>query len=126
MRFAKHPRRPLPESVVPMINVVFLLLIFFLMSARLAPAPSLDVQLPSAISDGKTEEKVVMYLGADGDPAIGQARGEAVWQALASLPSGGKLTLRADADVSAVDVAKTLARLAGLGISEVELAVRPR
>ncbi|TMV56360.1 biopolymer transporter ExbD, partial [Thioclava sp. BHET1] len=30
MRFAEPPRKPRTESIVPMINVVFLLLIFFL------------------------------------------------------------------------------------------------
>jgi periplasmic protein TonB len=37
MDFGSPPRRPRAESVVPMINVVFLLLVFFLMTATIAP-----------------------------------------------------------------------------------------
>lgn len=125
MRFAKPPRRPLPESIVPMINVVFLLLIFFLMSARLAPPPPLDINLPQAGADGQSIDKASLYLGLDG-PAMGQLQGDAVWSALAALPKDDMLTLHADAALAGADVAKTLARLAELGITQVELAVRAK
>lgn len=39
MQFDLPQRRSRPESVVPMINIVFLLLIFFLMTAQIAPPP---------------------------------------------------------------------------------------
>lgn len=125
MRFAKPHRRPLPESVVPMINVVFLLLIFFLMSARLAPPPPLDVALPHATAEDRAKEDSVLYLNAEGI-MMGDLRGDAAWLALARLAPDQMLTLRADAALPGAEVAKTLARLAGLGIVHVELAVRAK
>src|SRR5690606_12487861 len=125
MRFARHPRRTPPETAVPMINVVFLLLIFFLMSARLAPPHVVDVDLPQAGSDNVAEEAVVLYLDTDG-PVMDGFRGDAVWQALAGLTPRPNLTLRADAALPGADVAKVLTRLAALGMTEVELAVRPK
>lgn len=125
MRFAKPPRRALPESIVPMINVVFLLLIFFLMSARLAPPPALDVDLPQAEGEAQAIDKASLYLSVDG-LAMGALQGDAIWPALAALPKGQMLTLHADAALAGADVAKTLARLAELGITQVELAVRAK
>lgn len=125
MRFSRPPRRPLPESIIPMINVVFLLLIFFLMSARLAPAPPAKVEVPLAISDQRATADTVLYLAEDG-LAMGDLRGDAVWQMLAALDADHVVTLRADARLSASEVAKTLARLAGLGVTQVALAVRDK
>ncbi|MBL4543543.1 MAG: biopolymer transporter ExbD, partial [Rhodobacteraceae bacterium] len=47
---APRPTRP-REPVVPMINVVFLLLIFFLMAAVIAPPEPFGVTLPRAAAD---------------------------------------------------------------------------
>ena len=38
MQIDMPKRRPRGESIIPMINVVFLLLIFFLLTAQIAPA----------------------------------------------------------------------------------------
>ena len=56
MRFAPpgaRPRRP-RESAVPMINIVFLLLIFFLMTATIAPPAPFAVTPPAAERAGET------------------------------------------------------------------------
>lgn len=47
MDFAPPKRRPRAESIVPMINVVFLLLIFFLMTAQIAPPDPFEVAPPN-------------------------------------------------------------------------------
>ncbi|WP_323005781.1 biopolymer transporter ExbD [Pseudorhodobacter sp.] len=125
MRFARPSRRAMPESVVPMINVVFLLLIFFLMSARLAPPPPVDIDLPYAGSDKAADDALVLYLGESGVAMLDMV-GDAVWQRLATVEPGQTLTLRADAALPGVDVAKTLSRLAGLGLTQVELSVRAK
>jgi biopolymer transport protein ExbD len=124
MRFARPPRRPRPESVVPMINVVFLLLIFFLMTAEIAAPPPFELALPEAEAPDRTEDAAVLAL-AEGEAAFAGARGAAAWAALAEA-APARLTLRADADMPAAELAAALARLAALGIGPVELAVRPR
>lgn len=124
MRFPRPARRRLPESVVPMINVVFLLLVFFLLTAQIAPAPPFEVVLPEAESAAPPEAERVLHVGADGTPALGEARGDAVWMALAG--GAGALSVRADADLPAAEMARLLTRLAAAGIDDITLTVRPR
>lgn len=124
MRFARPSRRPLAESVVPMINVVFLLLIFFMMSARIAPPPPFDLALPASESDGELTEDMTLYLGPDGAVGFRGQLGAAAWAALSGEKPDQRLVIRADATLPAPELARVLADLAGLGIRDVDLAVR--
>lgn len=45
-------RRPPLEPVLPLINVVFLLLIFFMVAGHLAPPQNSDVKAPQSASEG--------------------------------------------------------------------------
>ena len=125
MRFSSPPRRRPAESIVPMINVVFLLLIFFMMAARIAPPQPFDLTPPVAESEAQPAEARALSLSKDGALAFGAARGEAVWAALGAHGSG-PLVLRADQDMPAPMLAAVLAQLAEIGISDIELAVRVR
>ena len=49
--FEESPQRRPYESVVPLINVVFLLLIFFLLAGTLQPTDDVDVDLPAGQVD---------------------------------------------------------------------------
>lgn len=121
MRFARPPRRPRPEAVVPMINVVFLLLIFFLMTSELAPAPPLEVEPPLAEAQPATGENPVLYVAADGGLAFGTARGEAALSAAAALAPETRLAVLADAALPAPELTRLLVRL---GRHELDLTVR--
>ena len=121
-RFAPPRRRMRAENVVPMINVVFLLLIFFLISAQIAPAPPFDLRQAEA-EDGarQTLHNQTLWIDASGALAYQNARGEAVW-ALLQEP----LQIQADADVPARDVARVLTRLGQVGIADVTLITQPK
>ncbi len=126
MRFASPPRRSPPESVVPMINVVFLLLIFFLISAQISPPDPFETRLPVAQSDAPPVGQAVLFLGADGQLALaGQSAGADQWQAIAALPRDTGLSLRCDQALAGTALAGVMARLAGLGFAQVELVVQP-
>ena len=124
MRFARPPARRRGEAVVPMINVVFLLLIFFMMSATIAPAPPFDLALPRAEGAGEAPADRALYLAADGALSYAGAEGAAAWEALAAQPPDAPLVVRADAALPAPQLAALLTRLAGAGIPEVSLTVR--
>ena len=116
------PRRRAPaDAAVPTINVAFLLLIFFLLTARLAPPGALEVVPPEGDGAAPPEARVV-ELDADGTLAFGALRGDA---ALAALGEGAVL-LRADAGAPAALVAALLPRLTAAGAGPVELELRPR
>lgn len=125
MRFARPRPRPPREATVPMINVVFLLLIFFLISAQLSVPDPFDLTLPQAEGATPAADDGILYLAADGALAFGAQRGDAVWPALAALPDGAALTLRADAGVAGADLARLLRRLAEAGLRDVALVVTP-
>ncbi len=117
------PRRRAPaDAALPTVNVAFLLLIFFLLTARIAPPAALEVTPPSGAGRAPGDAARVVELDAAGTIAFGGALGEA---ALAALALGeGPVLLRADAGAPADLLAEILPRLAGAG--RVELEVRPR
>lgn len=124
MKFAS-PRRSTPaESIVPMINVVFLLLIFFMMSATIMPPAPFDLTLPETQTDADPVGDETLYLSAQGALSYGGALEDAAWALLAARQDAGALTLRADAALEAATLAQVLARLSALGVANVELVVR--
>ncbi|NBD30115.1 MAG: biopolymer transporter ExbD [Alphaproteobacteria bacterium] len=111
MRIPAPARRPRSEAIVPMINVVFLLLIFFMMTSRIAPTPPFAVTPPTATPEALAEGKAVLWIAPDGLLAFGALRGDAVWPALAALPADATLTVTADASLPATRLAAILSRL---------------
>ena len=118
MRFAAPRRRRPAENIVPMINVVFLLLIFFLMTAQIAPPDPFAVTVPLSDAGDPAQGPAVLYVSAAGDLALGPARGEAVF---AALDPATPLLIRADSALPAADLARLLPRLAATGLTEVAL-----
>ncbi len=126
MQFSAPRRRTRSENIVPMINVVFLLLIFFLMTARIAPPDPIEITPPAAdAGDAAGTRAAVLMVGADGELAFAGVRGEAVFDALAGLDRTAPLLIRADADLPARDLAALLPRLAGMGFADLSLATAP-
>ena len=65
--FTGRRRRPHREPIVPLINVVFLLLIFFMLVGSVRPSEPLAVELPRAAAGKEPgRDGRVLYLGADG------------------------------------------------------------
>ncbi len=127
MRFQAGTRHRAPrEAVVPMINVVFLLLIFFLMTAVVSTPPPFDMVLPDGGEGAEASVGDALYIGADGELAFEVLRGEAVYEGLASRSAETPLLIRADQGASAVQLAAVMARLAALGITEAELVTVQR
>ncbi|MCI2399226.1 biopolymer transporter ExbD [Aliiroseovarius subalbicans] len=124
MNFASAPNRRPTEAILPMINVVFLLLIFFLMTAKIAPRAPFAVAPPATLVEALAEGHEVLFVSADGALHFGAADEVAIWAALEGFE--GILTLRADAGLSAVTFAGLLARLNDAGVVQVELVAVPR
>jgi len=125
--FGEPPQRPRREGTVPMINVVFLLLIFFLMTASITPPAPFAVRPPEAQATVSLGQADTLYLGADGSLAFGEARDEAVFGALGRRDMAApRLVLRADRAVPAAEAAALLVRLGRAGVGAVDLVVAPR
>ncbi|MEO9875251.1 MAG: biopolymer transporter ExbD [Anderseniella sp.] len=117
------------HSQLPLINIVFLMLIFFLLAGTIAPAYELDVSPPSAQQEASENRPgSTVYVSRDGQVSFQNrlmdiaALGVAVMQ----RPSGSPDTLRVAVDQEAdglllIDV---VAQLRGAGISNVYLVTR--
>ncbi|MGR3760660.1 ExbD/TolR family protein [Roseobacteraceae bacterium NS-SX3] len=125
MDLTEPPRRPRGESIVPMINVVFLLLIFFLMTSRLAPPEPFEATPPEAKLETEPDADRVLYIGAGGRMHFDGVEGDAAIARLAA--AGGEASavqLRASARLEAAVLARILRQLAAAGLSRAELVVR--
>lgn len=127
MDFRPDPRRARGESILPMINVVFLLLIFFLMTAQLRPPEPFEVERPVASMAQPPDAEPALYIGRDGALQFQDISGEAVYAALAELAGAHPaLQVRADARLDADRLALAIRRLAAIGHSRIELVVQAR
>lgn len=121
-----RPRRTRGENIVPMINVVFLLLIFFLMSAQIAPPDPFDVSLPESAAEGDARAPDALYVAADGTLAFGGAEGTQALVALQARHHTEALFIRADAALPAMQLAQLLTQLGTLGVTDVYLVTGGR
>lgn len=137
MDFSTPPRPHPAENLLPMINVVFLLLIFFLIAAKLAPPEPFAVALPEAAAEAGPSGDFTLHLSAAGQPGFADVLGDAALAALAAaraLVCAGadctaqqpRLMLRADASTPAAALAALLPKLAAAGFAEVTLVTLPR
>lgn len=127
MKFKREPREELELNLTPLIDVVFLLLIFFMVSTTFQKESEISLQLPRA-TDSETQspqERIEVIINAAGRYYINDQ--ELVKSDVASLQnalykvSGGQrdipLTIRADAQaphqavVTAMDAAGQLGML---------------
>ena len=124
MDFApRRPARPARENIVPMINVVFLLLVFFVMTAQIAPPDPFDIAPPEAGDAPPPDAPDILFVAADGQLARAGLTGDA---ALDGIAPGQALTLRADRALPAGELARLLGRLAALGVADVALVTQVR
>jgi biopolymer transport protein ExbD len=124
MDFApRRPARQPRENIVPMINVVFLLLVFFVMTTQIAPPDPFDIAPPEAGDAPPPDAPDILFVAADGQLARAGLTGDA---ALGGIVAGQALTLRADRALPAPDLARLLARLAALGVTDVALVTQVR
>lgn len=139
--FSGPPAPPRRANLLPMINVVFLLLIFFLISARMAPPEPFALALPEAGAEAPADGQLALYLDAAGrlgflallsegpdtdDPilaALGAERAaHCARHDCAAVPP--VILLRADAGAPVPRLAGLLPRLGGLGFAQVDLVTR--
>ncbi len=69
MSFRRKKRDELRVELTPMIDVVFLLLIFFMISTTFIETPGISIKLPEASTSiaEKEPEEIKVYLSKDGE-----------------------------------------------------------
>lgn len=131
MQFKDDDRRKVSINVTSLIDVVFLLLIFFVVTSTFLERPGLDLSLPEASStEAATREEVTVQLEAegrilvDGEPIELAALSESLEARLGETETG-RVVLEADERVPHGRVVGVMdaARLAGA--SGIVVATRP-
>ncbi len=121
-----RPRRRSGENIVPMINVVFLLLIFFLMTAQIAPPEPFDVSVPLSDAEAAAERSDRLFISSDGVLFYNGVEGKAALNAIAARSQNEPLFIEADAMLSAATLAALLPKLAAAGVRETRLVTGVR
>ncbi len=136
MNFSEPPRRKPDENILPMINVVFLLLIFFLISARLTAPEPFAVSLPSSLAEAEAMGDFSVFVAPDGQVSYADLRDDAALLALTAARAAHcrtvacdqtppRLSVRADATMPAARLAGLLPQFAAAGFANVELVALP-
>ncbi|MGB3135282.1 MAG: biopolymer transporter ExbD, partial [Nodosilinea sp.] len=128
MHLSEDPEAPVQINIVPMVDVVFAVLAFFILSSLfLTRSEGLPVVLPGAeTAKAQTQQQVVVTLNAAGELYVGKKAVadeqllEAI-QTLGTLTDGGLVVIRADQSVSHGRVVAIMDRLRTL--PEVQLAI---
>jgi biopolymer transport protein ExbD len=127
-RFSENPRL----MVIPMIDIIFFMLVFFMMSTMfMVEQKALPVILPAA-SSGETDTRrtapiTVMADGSlrFGEEAVSVAAMEERVRAEMSKDAEARFVLRADRAVAYGRVVEVLNALRGLGVQRLTVAVDP-
>ena len=128
MRFDSATSKDREERVLPLINVVFLLLIFFLLAGRLAATDPFRVEAPRSLG-GKPigGHDMVVHVGADGRLAFdGSVLDEAELRtAIAQRVTSKAVRLKADGQVEVRRVIAVMEILRESGVERLELLTLP-
>jgi len=109
VKFPRQPVEPATIDLTPLIDMVFLLLIFFLVSTTFTRERELTVQLPEASVEDAADEspdRIEIEISASGEYAVNQQRlvnreGETLGKALMDVAKGNtKLPLVITADAA--------------------------
>jgi biopolymer transport protein ExbD len=117
-------------NLIPLINIIFLLLLYFMVAGSLARDPDAAIAPPKSASSLAAPVKVpVIALDADGALRYGGLRLDLAGLAT-EMKRGARaprrVIVRADAAVDATALADVLAVLARSGVADVSLATVPR
>ena len=125
MRFALYPSRVKKESIIPMVNVIFLLLIFFLMTSSFIIPDPFELDKPYADSSNKVSTEERLYISKTGKVLISDKVNENAWRYL-EQKTPEKLLLIADSSFPAKDLLNISEKLKELGVIELNLLTNQR
>lgn len=128
MRLPRTRRDPVEVNLTPLIDVVFLLLIFFMVSTTFETRQALELELPESVSGVAAEvSPVTLVVTAAGGYRLGDRELSAagLGEALAAEAEQARhhgLVVEADGRASHAAVVRALDRAGALGIRQVRIA----
>lgn len=119
------------DNMIPLINIVFLMLIFFMVAGHIEKTDNLNIDLPQSTSDIAIEEQwVKLYIDQAGliqfadEPISRDVLTETLQGFLtnSSAPEQIHLVVQVDAELPSVELKSVLADVKASGIRRVSLA----
>lgn len=125
LRRPHGPPRDTEDHILPLINIVFLLLIFFMVAGALTTPHSVRVDPPEANVDGDKPDRreTTLYLTAEGGLTLGEEP-VAMDGLAAAVGEREELLLRADGAVEGLRVVEVMRALREAGLERVRLVTR--
>tara|TARA_R110000803_G_scaffold129519_2_gene196757 strand:- start:162 stop:581 length:420 start_codon:yes stop_codon:yes gene_type:complete len=129
-RLAASELASIDDRIMPLINIVFLLLIFFLVAGAIREVEPMEVDPPRSLVEAESvTDALTIYVAGDGRVALGEtlldrdAFDQAIAATVASDPDQ-PIRIVADRDVEAVNVISILETLRASGSSRVKLVTQ--
>ena len=122
MNFKKISYASEKENIVPMINIVFLLLIFFLITSSLVPRPGEIIERPFGLTDAQVEDPNYLFVTSSSEIMYLGESGEIAWN-LIEESNLNTLTIEADRNLAANKFISLLNRLSDMNILHLEMVV---
>ena len=122
MNFRKTSYVSEKENIVPMINIVFLLLIFFLITSSLVPSPVEIIERPFGLSDSDVENPNYLFITGSSEVMYLGQTGEIAWD-LIKNNEPTTLTIEADRNLAANEFISFLNKLNDINIPHLEMIV---
>ena len=129
-RLARKRRRAddADDRVLPLINIVFLLLIFFMVAGRLVAGDPFKIEPPTSVHEGlPVADAMLLLIGADGTLALnGETMSEDRAVAAIARAASTQVNIKADGAAEAVAFVRLIERLKNAGVTSVTLMTVPR
>lgn len=134
MAFGKPRRRFVDEDqrILPLINVVFLLLIFFMVAGQLSKTDPITIDPPLSDSETELTEHVTQVLiGADGhlvvdDVDVPETGVAGAVRASIERSANTEVHIKADGDAEAADVIRIMQQVKDGGAATIKLLTTVR
>ncbi len=127
MQFKFEKQEEEPDTILPLINVVFLLLIFFIMTGALHAVDYFNVNPPSSSSEFQASlDDTIILVGGDGRVAIDNKEVDEVDLQLSvsdklAANAGATFRIQADGRVDAARVVEVMELIEAVGVRGVML-----
>ncbi|WP_171208210.1 MULTISPECIES: biopolymer transporter ExbD [unclassified Ruegeria] len=131
MRITRPAPRTQPETIIALIDVVFFLLVFFMLIGRMDATAPFDVTPPTATTGADMPAGgITLSVGADGVLALDGvelSQQDAQGTVLARISDNPETRVRINAHRDAIlrDILPLIARFEAMGAREVVLVVTP-
>lgn len=129
MKLKARPKKRTEENLVPLINIVFLILIFFLVASTIRPFTERSVRLAETTeASGGAAVPRMLILTNGGDRIVNGATidGEALRAQAGTWASGkeSSVTVVADAELEGTKLVEAVSVLTAAGVKEIKLLTR--